>query len=464
MLCVALAACSAAPTPTASPLDPTLSPTQQPSPTVQPSTGTPTNSVASANPSPPPTPSPTVTPSATASVTPTPTLTAPAPSASPITTPSQHFKPNSVALTIERYVTDPNPLTYLTHAGDGTGLLYVVEQRGVVRVLDAQGKFREKPFLDISERTLSIGDDACADCPLYTDQGLLGIAFHPGFDSNGKFFVDYTDNRGNTVVSEFTVGADGMGDPSSERILVRAFQPYQNHNGGMIAFGPDGYLYIALGDGGSGGDPRNVAQRLNKLLGKVLRIDVDSGDPYGIPEGNPFVGDASQPDAQPEIWSYGLRNPWRFSFDRLTRAMFIGDVGQYLHEEVDVEPLGQGGRNYGWRIMEGDACYERSTCRRSGLTLPVATYDHGRDCAIIGGYVYRGSRYPALFGAYLFADYCSGRLMALDADAALADGHAEIFELGDTTLNPASFGEDEAGEIYVIDHMGAIYHVIARQR
>jgi glucose/arabinose dehydrogenase len=230
----------------------------------------------------------------------------------------------------------------------------------------------------------------------------------------------------------------------------------------MIAFGSDGYLYIGMGDGGSGGDPQNNGQRLGTLLGKMLRIDVNSGDPYAIPADNPFA-DGSQ--GLPEIWSFGLRNPWRFSFDRATGAMFIGDVGQNAREEIDVEPAGEGGRNYGWRIMEADRCYEILSCNRRGLTLPAASY--GRDdgsCSVTGGYVYRGAQFPNLYGAYVFSDYCSGILWALDADDALDDGSARVHELGRSGISPSSFGEDEAGELYMVGHGGAVFRLVAGAR
>ncbi len=350
-------------------------------------------------------------------------------------------------LTVEPLATDFRPMTLVTNAGDGSGLLYAVEQRGVVWTLDTQGNVAPSPFLDISARIKSGGE-----------QGLLGLAFHPDYASNGSFFVDYTNGRGDTVVSEFARGADGTGNPDSERVLLGITQPFSNHNGGMIAFGPDHYLYISTGDGGSANDPLGNGQRLDTLLGKILRIDVDSGDPYAIPADNPFADGGGRP----EIWDWGLRNPWRLSFDRLTGGLFIGDVGQDLHEEIDVEPAGAGGRNYGWNTMEAERCFLRSGCDRGGLTLPVVSYDHAGHCSVTGGYVYRGAQYPALYGAYVFSDYCSGLLWAIDADEALETGRARMFELGSSSLNPSSFGEDEAGELYVVNGNGGIYRVVAR--
>ena len=227
----------------------------------------------------------------------------------------------------------------------------------------------------------------------------------------------------------------------------------------MLAFGPDGYLYVGLGDGGLGGDPLGNGQALSALLGKILRIDVDQGDPYGIPADNPFVG---QELARPEIWSYGLRNPWRFSFDRETGAMFIGDVGQGDMEEIDAEPAGEGGRNYGWNFVEGLYCYAIDPCDRDGLTAPAVGIDHSGTgaCAITGGYVYRGSAIPNLVGSYVFSDYCAGTLWSFDAGAALANGSAEPTVVGDSGLAPSSFGEDESGELYLVTLAGEIYRLI----
>ncbi len=418
MLGLALAGCAAPRPPTPSPLGPTSSPSAQPTSAATPS----------------------VAPTPSASATGTPTASASPP-------PAGGFDPSAVQLAIEPLATDFGPLTLVTNAGDGSGLLYAVEQRGVIWTLDTEGNVAPTPFLDISERIKSGGE-----------QGLLGLAFHPDYKSNGRFFVIYTNGRGDTVVSEFARGADGMGNPDSERELLGITQPFPNHNGGMLAFGADRYLYIGTGDGGSANDPMGNGQRLDTLLGKILRIDVDSGDPYAIPADNPFADGGGLP----EIWDWGMRNPWRFAFDRLTGGLFIGDVGQDLREEVDVEPAGAGGRNYGWNTMEADRCFISSNCDRQGLTLPIVSYEHGGSCSVTGGYVYRGARYPALYGAYVFSDYCSGLLWALDADAALETGRARMFELGSSSLNPSSFGEDEAGELYLVNSAGGIYRIVAR--
>ncbi|MEX2547414.1 MAG: PQQ-dependent sugar dehydrogenase [Chloroflexota bacterium] len=358
-------------------------------------------------------------------------------------------------LSAELFVDGFPPLTFLANAGDGSGLLYAVGQNGVISVLSGVGSVQVEPFLDIDDRIRSGGE-----------QGLLGLAFHPDYESNGRFFVNYTDNEGDTVVSEFSRSDDQPGsflaNPDSERILLTIDQPFANHNGGMIAFGADGYLYIGMGDGGSGGDPQGNGQAPATLLGKMLRIDVNSGDPYRIPADNPFVGGT----ALPEIWSFGLRNPWRFSFDRMTGAMFIGDVGQGAREEIDAERAGEGGRNYGWNIMEGDICYRKATCDATGLTPPVAVNDRSNgECAVTGGYVYRGANWdPELTGAYVFSDYCTGTLWGFDADSALANGNYEVFELGNAGFGPSSFGEDEAGELYLVNLIGEIYRLVATPR
>ncbi|MGZ8635837.1 MAG: PQQ-dependent sugar dehydrogenase [Actinomycetota bacterium] len=328
-----------------------------------------------------------------------------------------------------------------TAAGDGTGRLFVLEQVGRIRVLDG-GRLLPEPFLDISERILAGGE-----------QGLLGLAFHPGFASNGRFFVDYTDESGDTVIAEYGLAAGDAdrADPASERVLLRIDQPFANHNGGGLAFGPDGFLYAGTGDGGSTGDPEGNGQRIDTLLGKLLRIDVDGpadGRAYGIPPDNPLVGGVG---ARPEIWALGLRNPWRFSFDRETGDLWIGDVGQGRFEEIDHVPGGEAGVNLGWNVTEGRACFAPpSGCDGSGLTPPVAVYGHDEGCSVTGGFVYRGSRWPDLVGAYVFSDYCSGTIWALAADRPGVDA-AVLLESGRAI---SSFGEDEAGELYVTDLAG----------
>ena len=342
-----------------------------------------------------------------------------------------------------------NPV-YLAHAGDGTGRLFVVEQPGVLRILDSERGIGEEPFLDIRPRVRSGGE-----------RGLLSVAFHPQYRENGRFFVNYTrEPDGVTVVAEYRVSGDpNRADPQSERIILTIEQPFPNHNGGQLQFGPDGMLYLGMGDGGAAGDPLGHGQNLSTLLGALLRVDVDSGEPYAIPEDNPFVGRAG---ARPEIWAYGLRNPWRFSFDRCDGRLFLADVGQDRWEEVDL--IRKGG-NYGWNVMEGAHCFRPPVgCRTEGLELPIAEYDHSLGCSITGGYVYRGTQIPGLIGRYLFGDFCSGRIWALTPlvpDAyRLEDWRMD--ELLDTTLSISSFGEDEAGELYVLDLNGAIYRFVAQ--
>ncbi len=329
---------------------------------------------------------------------------------------------------------------YVTHAGDGSGRLFIVEQPGRIRIVQ-QKQMLNKPFLDLTDLVRYGGE-----------QGLLGLAFHPSYKTNGRFVVNYTRRPdGATVVAEFRASDDpNMARRMGKQLLVIP-QPYANHNGGMVEFGPDGFLYIALGDGGSGGDPGNRGQDTNELLGKLLRIDVDRGTPYGIPKDNPFVSGGGKP----EIFAYGLRNPWRFSFDRQTGELWTADVGQNAWEEIDV--VRRGG-NYGWRIMEGTHCFlPREGCARDGLIQPVAEYGHEKGrCSITGGYVYRGARLTSLQGAYLYGDYCSGEIFSL------VKGAQQI--LLATDLSIASFGQDEEGELYVVDHGGTIHRIVEARR
>jgi glucose/arabinose dehydrogenase len=335
------------------------------------------------------------------------------------------------------------------HAGDGSGRLFIVEQPGRIRILD-KGSLLESPFLDITARVRDAANE----------QGLLGLAFHPEYADNGRFFVNYTDLGGDTVVAEFSRSpADAVqADPSSEAIILRIPQPYGNHNGGDIAFGPDDYLWIATGDGGGAGDPQGSGQNLQTLLGKLLRIDVDRGSTYTIPPDNPFTSDSQALD---EIWAYGLRNPWRFSFDRDTGDLYIGDVGQNQLEEIDFEERSDpGGRNYGWSTMEASSCFENINCSTDGLTLPVAEYSHQLGCSVTGGYVYRGSLFPDLQGYYLYGDFCSGTVWALSRSDS---GQWSTEIVGETGASISSFGEDEDGELYVTDlRDGSVYLVTGR--
>ncbi|MCB1915626.1 MAG: PQQ-dependent sugar dehydrogenase [Rhodocyclaceae bacterium] len=327
----------------------------------------------------------------------------------------------------------------LTHAGDGSGRLFVVEKAGRVRVID-DGAVQAEPFLDIRDRVRSGG----------SEQGLLSIAFAPDFAATGQAYVLYTEESGigNVVLSRFTRAfLGGALDPSSERVLLRIPQPFTNHNGGHLAFGPGGLLYVSLGDGGGSGDPLGNGQRTDTLLGKLLRIDI-SVEPYAIPPGNPF-GD--------EIWALGLRNPWRFSFDRATGDLFIGDVGQDRWEEIDVVQAGTaGGQNFGWNRMEGFDCFAGSACDTSGLTLPIVAYRHaGGDCSVTGGFVYRGRRHPGLRGIYFHGDFCSGRIRGLWP---VLDGGWSGEVMLESGLGIASFGEDEDGELYVVDLPGGVIY------
>lgn len=328
----------------------------------------------------------------------------------------------------------------VVNAADGSGRLFVLEQRGTVRIVQ-DGALLDGFFVDIRDRVTTGGE-----------RGLLGLAFPPDFATSRNIFVSYSDLEGATVVSRFSVGAHPTVDPNGgEQQILRQPQPFANHNGGHVTFGPDGYLYIGLGDGGGSGDPVASGQDLSTWLGTILRIDVQGAETYEIPDDNPFVG---RSDALPEIWAWGLRNPWRFSFDRATGDLWIGDVGQNRYEEIDMEPAGaSGGVNYGWSIMEGPVCFRTQGCDTTGLELPVISYPHERGWgrSVTGGFVYRGSALPHLVGAYVFADFVSGRIFrAVRSDS----GAWETEPILDTGMRIASLGEDENGELYVVDLAG----------
>lgn len=401
------------------------------------------------------TPAPTVAPGATP--------TAPAPAATP--TGAQRQSPTPTPISEPTATAEPAPPVSasqtialepvvegglvrpadLTHAGDDR--LFVVEQPGRIRIIK-NGELLARPFLDITDRVSTTANE----------QGLLGLAFHPDYAANGQFFVNYTRRAdGATVIERYVVSAadPDAADETSGKVILMIDQPEGNHNGGGIAFGPDGYLYIGMGDGGGAGDRHGSignGQDLNSLLGKLLRIDVIDQDTYAVPGDNPFGN---------EIWSYGWRNPWRFSFDRATGDLYIADVGQNQYEEVNFQLSDSaGGENYGWRIMEGAHCFNpRDGCDQTGLILPVAEYSHAAGCSITGGYVYRGSRFPQLSGQYFFADYCLGTIWSLQRDAA---GQWQMTERLSPDIRVSSFGEDAAGELYVIDHGGAVYRMVAR--
>ncbi|GAB4110453.1 MAG: hypothetical protein Kow001_11300 [Acidobacteriota bacterium] len=332
----------------------------------------------------------------------------------------------------------------VTHAGDGSGRLFVVQKDGLIRVV-REGQLQAAPFLDLRARVTN-----------RSEMGLLGLAFHPRFASNGRFFVNYATEVGGparTVVAEYRVSGDGqVADPGSERVVLSFNQPAANHNGGMLAFGPDGYLYISSGDGGGANDVFGNGQNLATLLGAILRIDVDRELPYSVPPDNPLVG---LPEARPELWAWGLRNPWRMSFDRLTGLLFAGDVGQGAWEEIDL--IRRGG-NYGWNLMEGNHCFPPGTqCDPEGLILPIAEYGRSEGISVTGGYVYRGPQRGELWGAYLFGDFGSGRIWALTPGPGGAWNRRLLL---DTDLNISSFGEDEVGEVYVVGFGGTVHRMI----
>jgi glucose/arabinose dehydrogenase len=341
----------------------------------------------------------------------------------------------------------------IVNAGDDR--LFILEQRGLVRIIDKEGEIMETPFLDLSDIVSQSG----------FERGLLGLAFHPDYIENGYFYVNYTrEPDGTTVVSRFSSDSvnENLADRNSEIQLLTVEQPYSNHNGGQLLFGPDGYLYIALGDGGSGGDPQNNGQDLTTMLGKILRIDVNAdGDTgYGIPEDNPFIGEETALD---EIWAYGLRNPWRNSFDRFTGDFWIADVGQGAREEINFQPAAsEGGENYGWRCYEGNLTYNLEDCNENeDMVSPVFDYSHqGSGCtgSVTGGYVYRGAKYNGMFGIYIFADYCTGRLYTVTQNEEGFEGQ-QAGSLDATEIT--SFGEDQYGEIYLaMQNAGEIYKVV----
>lgn len=326
----------------------------------------------------------------------------------------------------------------LTHAGDGR--LFVVEQNGLIKIIE-NGTVNPTPFLDVSALVSRGGNE----------QGLLGLAFHPNYAQNGWFFINYTSITGDTVVARYNVSADpNMADAGSAQIVLTVDQPYSNHNGGHLVFGPDGMLYIGLGDGGSAGDPQNRAQNPQTLLGKMLRINVDQL-PFTVPGDNPFVGNSAY---LPEIWALGLRNPWRYSFDRGTGDLYIGDVGQNAWEEVNFQPANPGGQNYGWNVYEGTHPF--GSGQLPGAVMPFAEYNHDLGCSVTGGYVYRGANIPGLQGVYLYGDFCSGRIWSAYRDGSGA-WQSSLFM--DTDYRISSFGQDAAGELYVVDHGGRVLRI-----
>ena len=353
--------------------------------------------------------------------------------------------PGETAVRLQRVAEGLQSPVFLTAPANDTRL-FIVEQPGRIRIVQ-NGSLLPTPFLDISGRVSSGGE-----------RGLLSVAFHPGYAANGTFFVNFTDTRGDTRIERFRVSADAnRADPASAELVLTVAQPFSNHNGGLVAFGPDGRLYVGMGDGGGGGDPQETGQDPLRLLGKLLRIDVDAARPYAIPPDNPNAG---RTDRLPEIWASGLRNPWRFSWDRTGGMLYVADVGQNRLEEINAVPSGQGGLNYGWDEMEGSDCFEPSTgCNRTGKVLPVAEYTHADGCSITGGYVYRGQDLAALRGHYFYADYCDGWIRSFRLENGQATD-ARSWDL-ENVGNVSSFGEDARGELYVISHAGAVYKLVA---
>ncbi|MYB76724.1 MAG: PQQ-dependent sugar dehydrogenase [Chloroflexi bacterium] len=399
-------------------------------------------------PPPPPVVATTIPTPIVATPVPEPTA-APAPTTPPVL--STPRPPAEGAYGLEEVGTGFAKPLYLTYApGDASGRLFVVEQNGTIAIL-RDGKRQEPLFLDIRSR---VGSSA-------NEQGLLSVAFDPEYAANGTFYVNYTDKGGTTVVARYRVSADNpdAANVDSEEVLLRVGQPYGNHNGGQIKFGPDGYLYIGMGDGGSAGDPQNHGQDRSTLLGAMLRIDVRTGGPYVVPADNPFVGHEG---VRPEIWNWGQRNPWRFSFDRVTGDLFIADVGQNRLEEVSFQPADSpGGENYGWKLFEGSEQFSGS---REGMairemTFPIAEYGRSEGCSVTGGYVYRGQELPDLAGNYIFGDYCSGIVWTLTPQA---DGTWLRTVLMQAPSEITSFGEDADGEVYVIIRTGAIYRITSK--
>jgi cysteine-rich repeat protein len=328
---------------------------------------------------------------------------------------------------------------YLTAPPGDTARVFVVEKTGRVKIVK-NGQVLATPFLDLSGAIAT-----------NSERGLLSIAFHPGFAQNGKFYADFVATGGDIHIAEFVVSANpDVADRASERtLLVIEHSQFGNHNGGLVKFGPDGFLYISVGDGGAADDPFLSGQDLQEHLGKILRIDVNAGNPFAIPADNPFAND---PNARPEIWAFGVRNPWRFSFDRQTGDFYLGDVGQDQFEEIDFEPAGAPrGQNYGWSAMEGlGHCFNVGNCGQLGITLPVLEYDHGEGCSIAGGYVYRGCALPDLAGTYFYSDFCTGFIRTLEISGGAATNQRDITAQTGSFPQLSSFGEDARGELYLM--------------
>jgi glucose/arabinose dehydrogenase len=427
-----ITACTGDDDPTPTPIVATPAPAaEQPSPTPQPDDPDPT----------PVDPEPTPE-------DPTP---APEEEPTPVETPTEAV-PEEEAIDLYGFEIDVDEVTGglnapvgVVSANDGSNRIFIIEKDGTISVVQ-DGRVQDERFLGIPERVNSGG----------SEQGLLGLAFHPNFAENNQFFVNYTDTNGDTVISHFAAEDDGnRGNPESEDIIMQIEQPASNHNGGHLLFGPDGYLYIGMGDGGGAGDTYGNAQNGGTLLGAMLRIDVDGDAPYGIPGDNPFL---DNDDVRDEIWAIGLRNPWRYDFDAVTSDLHIADVGQNRIEEVNFQPADSpGGENYGWPIMEGSECYQADDCDQTGLILPVTEYTRDMGCSITGGNVYRGADFPEMAGVYFFSDFCSGNIWGL----VNIDGEWQNRLFLETGFSVTSFGEDESGELYLVDmNSGILYQIV----
>ncbi len=352
------------------------------------------------------------------------------------------FVPGNVHLSFARIARGLSQPVFVTQPPADSSRTFVVEQGGRIRLI-RKGVLQSTPFLDLRSKVSTGGE-----------RGLLGLAFHPDYSWNRKFYVNYTDRNGNTVIEQYLRSATNANraEPTA-KLVIRITQPYANHNGGMLAFGPDRYLYVGMGDGGSSGDPGNRAQDVNSLLGKILRINVDTRKAFAIPPTNPYVGK----NGNDLVWSIGLRNPWRFSFDKATGDLWIGDVGQARYEEIDRSKAPDAGRgvNYGWRVLEATHCYNPSTgCSTAGKTMPITSYSHSQGCSVTGGYVYRGATYADLKGVYLFGDFCSGKVWGLDAAGPNTQTPVLLY---DTAASISSFGQDGAGNLYLVDRNGDIW-------
>lgn len=367
-----------------------------------------------------------------------------------ITTRNTAPDPTAVEL-VEVYDDLRRPL-FMTHADDGSGRAFIVEQGGIIHVYHAEGA--RSTFLDVSDLV-----SVAANQNVYTERGLLGLAFHPDYAENGTFFINYTNRAGATVIARYQVSDDpNVADAESGAIIFMLTQPFPNHNGGHMAFGPDGYLYVSVGDGGAAGDPLNAGQNPQTLLGTIMRVDVNSDDGYAIPDDNPFIDGVA---GAPEVWSYGWRNPWRFSFDRATGDMYIGDVGQNQWEEINYEAADSaGGLNYGWKAFEATRIYDSNISAPSAVQ-PIAEYNHSEGCSVTGGYVYRGAAIPDLQGAYLYSDYCTGRIWYAYRNASGAWVSDVFF---DADMQVSSFGEDEDGELYLVNYRGSVHQLVPAQQ